>query len=114
MAACGSDKPAETPNTEAPAETPAETQAETTASNTEAPADFDYGSGEIKIWVDGVEKTVKLNPKAVDSFEFNYEREVNNRKWYDGRCFVKTPKHNDSFVFSCKFNSESDDTMWVE
>ena len=71
-------------------------------------------SCEIKVEVDGEIKTVKLNPKAVDTFEFNYEREVNNRKWCDGRCFVTTPKHNDSFVFSCNFNGESDDTLWVE
>ena len=71
-------------------------------------------SCEIKIDVDGEIKTVKLNPKAVDAFEFNYEREVNNTKWYDGIYFVTTPTHNDSFVFSCNFNSESDDTLWVE
>ena len=71
-------------------------------------------SCEIKIDVDGEIKTVKLNPGAVDTFEFDYEREVNNRKWHDGICFVTTPTHNDSFVFSCKFNSESDDTMWIE
>ena len=71
-------------------------------------------SCEIKIDVDGEIKTVKLNPKAVDTFEFNYEREVNNRKWYDGICFVTTPMHNDSFVFSCNFNSESDITLWIE
>ena len=71
-------------------------------------------SCEIKIDVDGEIKTVKLNPKAVDTFEFNYEREVKYEEWHDGRCFVTTPKHNDSFVFSCNFNSESDDTLWVE
>ena len=71
-------------------------------------------SCEIKIDVDGERKTVKLNPKAVDTFEFNYEREVNNRNWCDSRCFVTTPKHNDSFVFSCNFNSESDITLWIE
>ena len=71
-------------------------------------------SCEIKIEVDGVEKTVKLNPKAVDTFEFNYEREVNNRKWHNGICFIAMPEYNDSFVFSCNFNGESDDTLWVE
>ena len=71
-------------------------------------------SCEIKIEVDGEIKTVKLNPKAVDTFEINYEREVNDRKWYDGRCFVAIPEHNDSFVFSCNFNSEFDITLWIE